>query len=51
MENPDVTPIIKELIKLTSLPLTTVENDFTIDSSGFGTQGLLNGLITNTARK
>jgi transposase len=37
MENPDVTPVIKELIKLTSLPLTTVECDFTIDSSGFGT--------------
>ena len=37
MENPDVTPVIKELIKLTSLPLTTVESDFTIDSSGFGT--------------
>jgi len=37
MENPDVTPVIQELIKLTSLPLTTVECDFTIDSSGFGT--------------
>ena len=37
MENPDVTPVIQELIMLTSLPLTTVETDFTIDSSGFGT--------------
>jgi len=37
MENPDVTPIIKELITVTSLPLTSVETDFTIDSSGFGT--------------
>ena len=37
MENPDVTPVIKELITITSLPLTSVETDFTIDSSGFGT--------------
>ena len=41
MENPDVTPVIKELIKLTSLPLTTVERDFTIDSSGLGTSSLV----------
>jgi transposase len=37
IENPDVTPVIKELIALTSLALASVENDFTIDSSGFGT--------------
>jgi len=37
MENPDLTPIIKELITVTSLPLTSIETDFTIDSSGFGT--------------
>ena len=32
-----MTPVIKELIKITSLALASVENDFTIDSSGFGT--------------
>ena len=37
MENPELTPIIKELIVATSLALATVETDFTIDSSGFGT--------------
>ena len=37
MENPDVTPVIKEFITVTSLPLTSIETDFTIDSSGFGT--------------
>ena len=37
MENPDLTPILKKLITVTSLPLTSIETDFTIDSSGFGT--------------
>ena len=37
MENPELTPIIKDLITITSLALASVENDFTIDSSGFGT--------------
>ena len=37
MENPELTPIIQELITVTSLPLASVETDFTIDSSGFGT--------------
>ena len=37
MEKPELTSIIKELITISSLPLATIENDFTIDSSGFGT--------------
>ena len=37
MEKPELTPIIKELIIITSLPLITIETYFTIDSSGFGT--------------
>ncbi len=37
MENAELTPILKELIALTSRALGTVETDFTIDSSGFGT--------------
>ena len=37
MENPELTPIIKDLITITSLALASVETDFTIDSSGFGT--------------
>ena len=37
MEKPELTPVIRELIKITSLALASVETDFTIDSSGFGT--------------
>jgi transposase len=37
MENSELTPIIKDLITVTSIALASVENDFTIDSSGFGT--------------
>jgi hypothetical protein len=35
--NPTVTPILKQLITQSALPLRTVETDFAIDSSGFGT--------------
>jgi transposase len=35
MENPALTPILKQLIVESSLPLRTVETDFAIDSSGF----------------
>jgi transposase len=37
MENPTFTAILKQLISLSALPLRTVETDFAIDSSGFGT--------------
>ncbi len=37
MEKSELTPVIRELIKITSLALASVETDFTIDSSGFGT--------------
>lgn len=35
MENEELTPIIKQLIKVSALPLKSVESDFTIDASGF----------------
>ena len=36
MESVDMTPVLKELLQLSALPLKTVENDsFSIDSSGF----------------
>jgi transposase len=35
-ENPAFTPILKELIGFSALPLRTVETEFAIDSSGFG---------------
>ena len=33
----DITPLLKELVAKTALPLSTVETDFAIDSSGFRT--------------
>ena len=37
LANPELTPILKSLITLSSLPLKTVESDFSVDSSGFST--------------
>lgn len=37
LENPALTPILREMITETSLPLKTIENDFAADSSGFTT--------------
>lgn len=33
----ELTPLLAQIVKVTSLPLTTVEHDFAIDSTGFGT--------------
>lgn len=37
LENPDLTPLLRDLITETSLPLKSVEVDFAVDSSGFTT--------------
>jgi transposase len=37
LENPELTPILRELITQSSLPLQSVETDFAADSSGFTT--------------
>jgi len=37
MNNKEITPILKELIKISALPLSSVETEFAIDSSGFST--------------
>ncbi|HWZ84069.1 MAG TPA: transposase [Terriglobales bacterium] len=37
LENPEMTPILRNLITQSSLPLTSVETDFAVDSSGFMT--------------
>ncbi len=37
LENPSLTPILRELITETSLPLKSIETDFACDSSGFTT--------------
>ncbi len=33
----DLTPLLAQMVTLTSLPLRTVEHDFALDSTGFGT--------------
>jgi transposase len=37
LRKPEVTPILHDLIVRSSLPLRSVEHDFAVDSSGFGT--------------
>ena len=37
ISNPELTPIIKELVHQSALPLSTVETQFAADSSGFST--------------
>jgi transposase len=37
LENPELTPILRNLITQSSLPLQSVEKDFAVDSSGFMT--------------
>jgi transposase len=37
MNKKEMTPILHNLIKMTSLPLASVEHDFAVDSSGFST--------------
>jgi hypothetical protein len=37
LENPGLTPVLRELITQSSLPLRSVESDFATDSSGFTT--------------
>jgi transposase len=37
MRKPELTEILQNLIKITSLPLSSVEKDFAVDSSGFST--------------
>jgi transposase len=37
LESPLLTPVLQELIKVSSLPLKAVETEFAVDSSGFST--------------
>lgn len=37
MRSPDLTPILTRLVEVSSLPMTAIETDFAVDSSGFGT--------------
>ena len=37
LENPGLTPILRDLIQQSALPLKAVESDFAVDSTGFAT--------------
>ena len=37
MQKKEITPLLVKMVTLTSLPLRTIEKDFAIDSTGFGT--------------
>jgi transposase len=37
MENPDLFPVLKELVARSALPLRVVDRDFAVDSTGFST--------------
>jgi len=37
LEKPELTPYLKQLIELSSLPLKSIETDFAVDASGFST--------------
>lgn len=47
----DITPILGNLITISSLPLKSVEHDFAIDSSGFSTSPLSDGSTKSMARR
>ena len=36
-KNPGMTPILHELVTLSALPVAGIENDFSVDSTGFRT--------------
>jgi len=36
-KNPEMTPILHELVTLSALPVAGIENDFSVDSTGFRT--------------
>jgi transposase len=37
LNNKEITPILKQLIKISALPLSSIETEFAVDSSGFST--------------
>src|SRR5262249_20574500 len=39
LDNPDVTPLLRNMIETTAVPLRAVETKFAVDSTGFGTVG------------
>jgi len=48
LESDSLTPILRDLVTQSSLPLKAVETDFAVDSSGFTTSKSFAGTTTNT---
>jgi transposase len=51
MADPAMTDVLTELVELSALPLSAVETDFAVDSSGFGTANLRTWFSTKHGRE
>jgi transposase len=51
MSSPEVTPVLARLVQVSSLPLTAVETDFAVDSTGFGTSNMRTWFSTKHGRE
>lgn len=50
LNKPDVEPVLKELIMASSIPLAQVEENYTVDSTGFSTSNFERWLSIRTAK-
>lgn len=51
MGSPEMTPVLEGLVQLSSLPLTAIETDFAVDSTGFGTSKMRTWFSTKHGRE
>ncbi len=51
LRDPELTPVLTDLVSLSALPLREVERDFAVDSSGFGTKNTHTWFSTKHGRE
>ena len=51
LEKEELTSVLQEMIKLSALPMKGIETEYAIDSTGFSSTNLVDGLITNIMKK
>jgi hypothetical protein len=51
LADPALTPILKQLVTLSSLPLKSIETEFAVDSSGFSTCRFVKWFNKTASRK
>lgn len=51
MASPELTPVLAHLVQVSSLPLTAIESDFAVDSTGFGTSTMRTWFSTKHGRE